>query len=81
MPLVSIGSRTIAMKDTRYNAPDSRIGPDGFDWPICAAITGAVNPASLLSNDAIPEPVPRTGAGKTSGVYAYITPYITFCQC
>jgi hypothetical protein len=33
-----------------------------------------------LRSDAIPVPVPRQGAGKTSGVYAYSTPYIMFWE-
>jgi hypothetical protein len=75
-----MGSSHIAMQDTKYNAPAANIGADGFTSPACAATAGARRPAILLSKLAIPEPVPRTGAGNTSGVYAYITPYMTFCN-
>jgi hypothetical protein len=77
-PLVSIGNSHIATQETKYNAPAANIGADGFTSPACAATAGAKSPAILLSRLAMPEPVPRTGAGNTSGVYAYITPYMTF---
>jgi hypothetical protein len=67
------------MHETKYSAPAANIGAEGFTKPACAATAGAKRPAILLSRLAIPEPVPRTGAGNTSGVYAYITPYMTFC--
>ena len=39
---------------------------------------GAQRPAIRFRQLEIPLPVPRLGAGKTSGVYAYRTPYIIF---
>lgn len=52
------------------------MGAFGFTPPACTATMGAHRPVTRLKKDAIPVPVPRLGAGKTSGVYAYSTPYI-----
>lgn len=70
MPLVSIGNSIIATKDTRYSPPAARMGVEGFVTPVLAATSGAASPASLFNRLAMPDPVPRTGAGNTSGVYA-----------
>ena len=40
----------------------------GWDVLMFAAMMGAERPATRLRNDAIPVPVPRFGAGNTSGV-------------
>jgi hypothetical protein len=42
------------------------------------ATMGAQRPATRLRKLDMPVAVPRIGAGKTSGVYAYRTPYMTF---
>ena len=41
----------------------------GFELPAYIPISGAHNPAMRLKKLATPVPVPRLGAGKTSGVY------------
>jgi len=70
IPLVSMGSSHIAKNATRYKPPAAQIGPEALTLPTCAATKGAERPAIRLSKLAMPEPVPRTGAGNTSGVYA-----------
>jgi len=42
------------------------------------AIIGAIIPRSRLRAEQSASPVPLCGAGNTSGVYAYRTPYIAF---
>ena len=42
------------------------------------ATSGAHRPEIRLRQLAMPVPVPRFGAGKTSGVYANRTPYMMF---
>ena len=56
------------------------MGAFGFTPPACTATMGAHRPATRLKKDAIPVPVPLLGAGKTSGVYAYSTPYVISIQ-
>jgi hypothetical protein len=68
MPLVSIGNKHMATNATRYNPPAANIGEDALNRPVWAATSGAASPAMRLSKLAIPDPVPRTGAGNTSGV-------------
>ena len=41
---------------------------------------GATKPVILFRKLATPVPAPRTGAGKISGVKAYRTPYMMFCE-
>ena len=66
----------MARKAARIKAPDAKIGASGFTFPAWTATIGAHRPVILFKQDAIPVPVPRLGAGKTSGVYAYKTPYM-----
>src|SRR4051794_193338 len=47
---------------------------------IVAAKIGATNPVARFRKLATPVPAPRTGAGKISGVKAYSTPYMIFCE-
>uniref|UniRef100_A0A1Y1KSL5 Uncharacterized protein n=1 Tax=Photinus pyralis TaxID=7054 RepID=A0A1Y1KSL5_PHOPY len=47
---------------------------------IFAARIGAINPVILFRKLATPVPAPLTGAGKISGVNAYSTPYMMFCE-
>lgn len=70
LPLVSIGKQHIATKAARMRAPEAYTGAFGFAPPALTATIGAQRPAILFRADAIPVPVPRLGAGKTSGVYA-----------
>jgi len=42
------------------------------------AIIGAIRPVTRLNAEHNASPVPLWGAGNTSGVYAYNTPYIAF---
>ena len=58
------------------SAPEAYTGALGLTLPAWTATIGAQRPVILFKQDAIPVPVPRLGAGKTSGVYAYSTPYI-----
>lgn len=58
------------------SAPEAYTGAFGLTLPAWTATIGAQRPAIRLKQDAIPVPVPRLGAGKTSGVYAYSTPYM-----
>ena len=44
------------------------MGMMGWDVLMFAAMMGAERPAARLRNDAMPVPVPRFGAGNTSGV-------------
>jgi len=63
-----MGRKHIATNAIKYITPAAMIGPVGCFDPIVAATTGAASPAILFRRDAIPVPVPRTGAGNTSGV-------------
>lgn len=67
-PLVSIGSKHIATKAARNRAPDAYTGPDGSAWPALMATRGAHRPSKRLRKELMPVPVPRLGAGNTSGV-------------
>jgi hypothetical protein len=78
LPLVSIGNKNMAMAATKYKAPADIIGALLLYLPTFAATIGAAMPEARFRRLAMPEPVPLTGAGKTSGVYAYITPYMAF---
>jgi len=67
-PKVSIGRKHIATKAAKIKAPDTYTGALGFVPEIFAAMIGAHKPPILFKQLAIPVPVPRLGAGKTSGV-------------
>lgn len=71
-----MGKQHIATKAARMRAPAAYTGAFGLTDPALTATIGAQRPAILLRQDAIPVPVPRLGAGKTSGVYANKTPYM-----
>jgi hypothetical protein len=66
----------MARNAAMMSAPEAYTGAFGFTWPAWTATIGAQRPVILFKQDAIPVPVPRLGAGKTSGVYAYSTPYM-----
>lgn len=66
----------MARKAAMMSAPEAYTGALGLTLPACTATIGAQRPVILFKQEAIPVPVPRFGAGKTSGVYAYSTPYI-----
>lgn len=78
LPLVSIGNSTIATNAAKINAPATNTGALGFVPGILAAMMGAVRPPMRFRKLATPVPVPRFGAGNTSGVKAYRTPYMMF---
>ena len=65
-----MGKQHIAKKAAMIRAPEVKIGALGFRLPAWTATIGAQRPVILFRHDAIPVPVPRLGAGKTSGVYA-----------
>ena len=67
-PLVSTVSKHIATNATIYKAPAAKMGAMGSSTPSFAATSGAQIPAILFKRLAIPDPVPRTGAGNTSAV-------------
>ena len=67
-PLVSIGKQHIARKAASINPPEAKTGALGLAPPAWIATIGAHRPAILFRHDAMPVPVPRFGAGKTSGV-------------
>ena len=67
-PLVSIGKQHMAINAARIRPPDAKTGALGLTLPAWTATIGAHRPAILLKHEAIPVPVPRLGAGKTSGV-------------
>ncbi len=71
-----MGKQHIATKAARMRAPAAYTGAFGLTDPAWTATIGAQRPEILLRQDAIPVPVPRLGAGKTSGAYAYKTPYM-----
>ena len=63
-----MGKKHIAKKAARISDPDAYTGALGLRPPACTATIGAQRPVIRLKNEAIPVPVPRLGAGKTSGV-------------
>lgn len=68
LPLVSIGNPTIATNAAKIKPPLTKTGAFGLALGIFAAMIGAQSPAILFKQLEIPVPVPRLGAGKTSGV-------------
>ena len=58
----------MAKKAARISDPAAYTGALGLTPPAWTATMGAQRPVIRLKNDAIPVPVPRLGAGKTSGV-------------
>lgn len=58
------------MNAAKNNPPEAYIGACGLADPALTATIGAQRPAMRFRNDAMPVPVPRLGAGKTSGVYS-----------
>ena len=74
-PRVSIGKQHIARKAARINPPDAKTGALGLASPAWIATIGAHRPAILFRHDAMPVPVPRFGAGKTSGVLHRISSF------
>lgn len=68
LPLVSIGKQHIARKAAIISAPEAYTGAFGLRLPALTATIGAQSPVILFKQDAIPVPVPRLGAGNTSGV-------------
>lgn len=73
-PLVSIGKNIIATNAARIKPPETNTGALGLAFGMLAAMIGAHSPAILFKKLEMPVPVPRFGAGNTSGVYAYKTP-------
>lgn len=65
-----MGKKHMATNADKMSAPDTKTGALGFALGMFAAMMGAQRPAMRLRKEQIPVPVPRTGAGKTSGVYA-----------
>ena len=65
-----MGKQHIAKNAAMISAPDAYTGALGLSFPALTATMGAQRPVILLRHDAMPVPVPRLGAGKTSGVYA-----------
>lgn len=82
-PAVSIGSNIVETVATINNAADTKIGPSTVAADVLPLIgvveilmRGAIKPPIRFSAGQSASPVPRWGAGKASGVYAYNTPYI-----
>jgi hypothetical protein len=69
-PRVSIGNRHMATDAARIKEPAAHTGALGLIDPAWIATMGAMRPQIRFNIEAIPVPVPRLGAGKTSGVYA-----------
>lgn len=55
-------------KAAKIKLPAAYTGALGLTPPALTATMGAQSPATRLKKLAIPVPVPRLGAGKTSGV-------------
>ena len=72
--------RHIPTKAARIKTADMEIGTVAPSPGIAAARTGAISPNTLFKKLATPVPAPLTGAGNTSGVKAYSTPYMMFCE-
>ena len=58
----------MAKNAQRIKAPEAKTGALGLVLPALAATMGAQRPAIRFRQDAMPVPVPRLGAGNTSGV-------------
>ncbi len=71
-----MGNIQVAMAEAMYIPPAAMMRVDE-SWTF-AASNGAQIPEILFNKLAIPVPVPLLGAGKTSGLYAYRTPYMIF---
>jgi hypothetical protein len=63
-----MGSTNMLKKAAMNKPPDAYIGAFGFELPALMATIGAHRPAIRLRKLDMPVPVPRMGAGKTSGV-------------
>ena len=60
----------MATKPAKKSPPEAYIGASGF-VVMLAAMSGADSPAIRFRRLAMPVPVPRLGAGKTSGVLSH----------
>lgn len=63
-----MGNKHMATKADRINDAAAYTGAFGLEAPACTATMGARRPQIRFKQEAIPVPVPRFGAGKTSGV-------------
>jgi hypothetical protein len=68
LPRVSMGRISMLKNAAMNKPPEAYMGAFGFEPPACMATIGAQSPATRLRKLDIPVPVPRIGAGKTSGV-------------
>jgi hypothetical protein len=77
-PFVSIGRIIIQAEAMQIDIEETINGKFESMFNKAPATTGAVDPAILEKDDAIPTAVPLHDGVNTSGVYAYITPHIMF---